>query len=118
MKLTPSATGPAADRRKLTRNADGGSSVPASGGRGTVVRLSRIGVVQVIRLPADLRFEAESVRLIRDGDRLIVEPVGKAEAATPLPFAAAAPDSGARPRRRAPDADARVPGPVGPKIGR
>lgn len=117
MKPTPSATGPVAGRRKVTRSVDNGSA-PAGGGRGTVVRLSRIGVVQVIRLPAELRFEAESVRLIRDGDRLIVEPVGKAEAATPLPFAAPAPDSGPRPRRRAPEADARVPGPVGPKIGR
>ncbi len=62
MKLTPSATGPAAGRRKLTRNADGGSSAPASGGRGTVVRLSRIGVVPVIRRPAVLRCEAESAR--------------------------------------------------------
>lgn len=118
MKLTPSAIGPVAGRRKVTRSADSVSSTPAGAGRGTVVRLSRIGVVQVIRLPAELRFEAESVRLIRDGDRLIVEPVGKAETATPLPFAAPAPDSGPRPRRRAPEADARVPGPVGPKIGR
>ncbi|MBA4284736.1 MAG: hypothetical protein C0434_04315 [Xanthomonadaceae bacterium] len=115
MKLIPSEMSPT--RRKVQRNA-AGSSADADAS-GTVVRLSTIGVVQVIRLPAELRFDAESVRLIRDGDRLIVEPVGKRAApASPLPFRESPPESGPRPRRRAPDADARVPAPVGPKLGR
>jgi len=115
MKLIPSDLSPT--RRKVQRNAAGSGA--EADARGTVVRLSTIGVVQVIRVPAELRFAAESVRLIRDGDRLIVEPVGKRAApVSPLPFGAPAPESPARPRRRAPDADGRVPAPLGPKLGR
>ncbi|WP_295683788.1 hypothetical protein [uncultured Nevskia sp.] len=86
---------------------------------GTVVRLTQLGVVQVIRLPKDLRFDCESVRLIRDGDRLIVEPVGKSAAVlSPLPGREPPAASGPRPRRKAPDGDLHTPSPIGPKFGR
>ena len=85
---------------------------------GTVVKLTQLGVVQVIRLPKELRFDAESVRLIRDGERLIVEPVGKSAAVPPaLPGREPPAESGPRPRRRAPDGDLRAPSPVGPPFG-
>jgi len=112
MKPTPSATGPA--RRKPGRSATGPG---APEDRGTIVRLSRIGVVQVIRLPVDYRLDTEAVRLIRDGDRLIVEPLPKAVPPPPLPGRAATSD-GPRARRRAPEGDGRAPAPIGPKLAR
>ncbi|WP_022978446.1 antitoxin [Nevskia ramosa] len=109
MKAIPSATPTLAKR---ARRVDADDS-------GTVVRLTQLGVVQVIRLPKELRFDCESVRLIRDGDRLIIEPVGKSAAVPPsLPGREAPAASGPRPRRKAPDGDLHAPSPVGPKFGR
>jgi len=109
MKAIPTSS-PALGKR--ARRADADDS-------GTVVRLTQLGVVQVIRLPKELRFDCESVRLIRDGDRLIVEPLGKsATVPPPLPGREPPAASGPRPRRKAPDGDLHTPSPIGPKFGR
>lgn len=113
MKPTPSALGPT--RRKPGR---GAAAAATPEDRGTIVRLSRIGVVQVIRLPVDYRLDTEAVRLIRDGDRLIVEPLPKAVAPPPLPGRTASAEAGPRGRRRAPEGDGRAPSPIGPKLAR
>ena len=56
------------------------------------VKILQSGKDQIVRLPAELRFEEEEVSILRQGDRLILEPVRRRWSQEFLDLAGSAPD--------------------------